>query len=212
MKNIHLIPTDKPSRLHLGNSGLVLCDLNFSKNTINGQHIYITSDEEIKERDWVFNFEYDYIVQYDSKKHDDKFWYKKIILTTDQDLIQNGIQTIDDTFLEWFVKNPSCEFVDQRLIWNADKLTSTYKIIIPQEEPKQETIEEAAERNCESAMYPYKDIEKLMFKKGAEWQADRMYSKEDMKQFAEWLIKVNFNYTSNITDMLLTWKEQFKKK
>jgi hypothetical protein len=43
-------------------------------------------------------------------------------------------------------------------------------------------------------------------------QQNRMYSEEDMKQFAEWLIKVNFNYTSNTTDVFLIWKKQFKKK
>ena len=37
---------------------------------------------------------------------------KKIIITTDQDLIKDGVQAIDDEFLEWFVKNPSCESVD----------------------------------------------------------------------------------------------------
>ena len=41
---------------------------------------------------------------------------------------------------------------------------------------------------------------------------ERMYSEEDMKQFAEWLIKINFNYTSNISDIFLVWKKQFKKK
>jgi pullulanase/glycogen debranching enzyme len=41
---------------------------------------------------------------------------------------------------------------------------------------------------------------------------ERMYSEEDMKQFAEWLIKVNFNYTSNISDVFLIWEKQFKKK
>jgi ssDNA-binding Zn-finger/Zn-ribbon topoisomerase 1 len=37
---------------------------------------------------------------------------KKIILTTDQGLIKNGVQSIENDFLEWFVQNPSCEWVD----------------------------------------------------------------------------------------------------
>jgi hypothetical protein len=36
----------------------------------------------------------------------------KIILTTDPNLIKEGVQAIDDEFLEWFVKNPSCEEVE----------------------------------------------------------------------------------------------------
>jgi hypothetical protein len=161
MKNIHLIPTDKPSRLHLGNSGLVLCDLNFGKNTINGQHIYITSDEEIKEGDWVLGDFPDKPIGKVISKYGEEFTAqslngdkyglaqydsKKIILTTDQDLIKDGVQAIDDEFLEWFVKNPSCEEVEVakgKMKLNDDGQEygfpdmSKYKIIIPKEEPKQ---------------------------------------------------------------------------
>lgn len=144
MKNIHIHPTDQPSRL------VKIKDTFFLTSTddIPGgtfYNIYITSNEEIKEGDWVFNFEYDYIVQYDSKKHDDKFWYKKIILTTDPTLIADGVQAIHDEFLEWFVKNPTCEFVEVKEITTIPALQLgrpnghlMYKIIIPQEEPKQE--------------------------------------------------------------------------
>lgn len=77
-----------------------------------------------------------------------KDYYKKIILTTAQDLIKDGVQAIDDDFLDWFVKNPSCEEVevikqelntDYRSNW---KQKFYYKIIIPKEESKQETLEE----------------------------------------------------------------------
>jgi hypothetical protein len=144
MKNIHLIPTDKPSRLHLGNSGLVLCDFKFGKNTINGQNIYITSDEEIKEGDWVYHYASHKMFKYDGNGLCVEV--EKIILTTDQDLIKNGVQAIDDEFLEWFVKNPSCEEVEVErgfltfTGWVKSKETVPknlirYKIIIPQEEP-----------------------------------------------------------------------------
>jgi hypothetical protein len=151
MKNIHLIPTDKPSKLYLnGFQRLVLDDKieivydDYSKN----QHIYITSEEEIKEGDYVFasggfrfvktlnkdrarTFKDDGIV---SKQNPSSSChlsnYKKIILTTDQDLINDGVQVIDDEFLEWFVKNPSCEEVE---VVGDD---CYYEIIIPLEEPK----------------------------------------------------------------------------
>jgi hypothetical protein len=67
---------------------------------------------------------------------------KKIILTTDPDLIKDGVQSIDDEFLEWFVKNPSCEEVEVADLWK-EKNSSThdsYQIIIPQEEPKQKKL------------------------------------------------------------------------
>jgi hypothetical protein len=66
---------------------------------------------------------------------------KKIILTTDQDLFNDGIQSIDKEFLEWFVKNPSRESVEVEKVEGryVDFHTPiSYKIIIPQEEPKQE--------------------------------------------------------------------------
>jgi hypothetical protein len=66
-------------------------------------------------------------------------------MTTDPDLIAEGVQPIDNEFLEWFVKNPSCESI--KVVHKFDEdwseesgafEISYYKIIIPQEEPKQE--------------------------------------------------------------------------
>ena len=37
---------------------------------------------------------------------------KRLYLTTDPDLVKDGIQGIDDEFLEWFGKNPSCDFIE----------------------------------------------------------------------------------------------------
>jgi hypothetical protein len=52
MKNIHILPTDQPSRLHLwtdeNGMRLALCELEYS-HTRNTQNLYITSSEEIKE-------------------------------------------------------------------------------------------------------------------------------------------------------------------
>jgi hypothetical protein len=127
MKNIHLIKTDNPSRLHLGKSGLVLCDLVFNPTTINSQNIYITDNSEIKEGDWVLGdfpdnpigkviskYGQEFTAQsLNGNKHGlTEYDSKKIILTTDDQLIQNGVQAIDDEFLQWFVKNPSCERVE----------------------------------------------------------------------------------------------------
>ena len=105
------------------------------------QNIYITSDEEIKVGDWMIrgneqstlvtpNFFWDFRVR-----------YYKIILTTDQDLINDGVQAIDDEFLEWFVKNPNCEEVEvvlDDLCFISSNYEKNYKIMIPKEEPKQE--------------------------------------------------------------------------
>jgi hypothetical protein len=66
---------------------------------------------------------------------------RKIILTTDGDLIKDGVQSIDDEFLEWFVKNPSCEEAKVEIteisciipnFGDVDK----YRIAIPKQESK----------------------------------------------------------------------------
>ena len=120
MKNIHILSTSKPSVLILrqdgklfftGYGGQLGKEHGLIKDT--PQNIYITSDEEIKDGDWMIrgneqptlvtpNFFWDFGVR-----------YYKIILTTDQDLIKNGVQAIDDAFLEWFCsKNGKVDFVE----------------------------------------------------------------------------------------------------
>lgn len=126
MKNIHLIPTDKPSRLYLGDNGnfvfgMMQNSVRSKNDSFTNQNIYITSDEEIKEGEYgidirdskVFKCErtlsnyYEFgVLQFQ------KSYCKKIILTTDPPLIESGVQSIDNEFLEWFVKNSSCEFVE----------------------------------------------------------------------------------------------------
>ncbi len=62
-----------------------------------------------------------------------------IILTTNKSLIKDGVQSIDEEFLKWVVKNPSCESVEVKsLLSNNGNVFFGYKIIIPKEESKQE--------------------------------------------------------------------------
>jgi hypothetical protein len=151
MKNIHVLATHKPSRLaYYGTSkslSLYEGTVNFKAFEINPQYIYITNDEELKEGDYYLSFSKSIIkntIKYGEigkSKTDMDFsldYVKKIILTTDVDLIKDGVQAIDDEFLEWFVKNPSCEeikvFKDERLEEEQD--FHFYELIIPKEEPK----------------------------------------------------------------------------
>ena len=184
MKNIHILPTQKPSRLYKVNS---ISKLDWSTSCLQqvdgatNQNICITSDEEIKEGTivkipcgvgkvkelhWKYgNDNPSYIIedlfvyklrygqkegelQTNSFRHED---VKKIILTTDQDLIADGVWGIEDGFLEWFVKNPSCEFVRVGLeIWNDGNHNPI--IIIPKEEPKQ-SVEEYTQQGLEKYAY-----------------------------------------------------------
>lgn len=197
MKNIHILPTDKPI-----------------------QNIYITSDEEIKEGDWYLviggiGLE----VNTCHKSNGDtpiNNWLKKIILTTDPKLIKDGVQAIDDEFLEWFVKNPSCEEieVDYDLIITQDKPLIQhqgskpivvphrigYKIIIPKEEPKQikcycgHTIT----CDCSPQEEPKQETHICKWCKAETWQSDdECYAKQEtLEEAAE-------NYVRNESDATL---------
>jgi hypothetical protein len=118
MKNIHLIATDKPSRLALQLDCKPSYNLQLSKIaydwTFNWQkqNIYINSDEEIKEGDWCICEYSDGGVSVNTYKDSSGINKYKIVLTTDQDLIKDGVQSIDDEFLEWFVRNPSIDEVE----------------------------------------------------------------------------------------------------
>jgi hypothetical protein len=157
MKNIHVVPTDKPSRLLIDTIENKLYHQPILHNkTVNvlTQNIYITNDEEIKVGDWYYlprtNGVYKCNEDPTELNLERRLGISKVILTTDQSL--DGVQAIDDEFLEWFVKNPSCEWVEVKKGYlgmggfvetneplSKDKIE--YKIIIPKEEPKQELPE-----------------------------------------------------------------------
>jgi DNA-dependent RNA polymerase auxiliary subunit epsilon len=143
IKNIHVISTDKPSRVFITKDEGLGFDNQMLGNTeldCQNQNIYITSDEEIKEGDWFYDLDTKYVKIKQSWENSHLYFNgKKIILTTDQDLIKDGVQAIDDEFLEWFVKNPSCEKVEvvSAKTIPAFQLTGNghcwWKIIIPKE-------------------------------------------------------------------------------
>jgi len=257
MKNIHVLPTDKPSNLIHNVLGYGIINDEFTKSDLEliqaeFQNIYITSNKGIKEGNWCLELQTGKIFRAGlSVGTDYEDLFKKIILTDNKDLIKDGVQSIDDEFLEWFVKNPSCERVevekyhgintsisevnyiagDGSLSWQGKNDLRDYKIIIPKEEPnpltvgkefyesadknitvyRQETLEEAAENY--SQKYSQKVGRKYGYMDGAEWQAERMYSEEEV---IELLNKREdcINQTSSILDYTSAkeWFEQFKKK
>ena len=184
MKNIHILPTEIPGRFSLkSNGGYCLSNYSYPDSpNFKNQNIYITSDEEIKEGDWyittldneIYKADRSTIIfMNDANKSPDTTYrntHFKIILTTDKDLIKDGVQEIDDEFLEWFVENPNRNFVRSLKVPYFDESSHSYVLIIPKEEDfelvsigeetvkltiqmmqdkeeiKQETIEQAAER------------------------------------------------------------------
>ena len=180
MKNIHILPTDKPSKLWFNLKGKLVVDtVNCLYEDIQCQNIYITSDEEIKEGvdqwylDKVLNEPYNSGgAQYASKQD-------VIILTTDQDLIKDGVQAIDDEFLEWFVKNPSCEYIKTEK-WLDDEGAVFYSREIPKEEPKDKCCEDVTGfylgTTCPKCNKPFRSIVKKPKQETLEEAAERLYS------------------------------------
>jgi hypothetical protein len=206
MKNIHILPTDKPSRFYstartlTKKRGYAFGEhyIPNTRNMFSNHNIYITSDEEIKRyREYYLDIDTNEV----KTSFENMGIYlsneKKIVLTTDQDLIKDGVEPIPDDFLEWFVKNPSCEEVE--IINTFDYIKkgyvshSGYKIQITkeeakqgtmseaikkvindklQEEPKQETLEEIVNK---LSIKEAKDLD--LFLKGIEWQKEQNKNK-----------------------------------
>jgi hypothetical protein len=181
MKNIHLIPTDKPSKLQKTKHDNFFLSFRVDLFTdCTSQHIYITNDDEIKKGDWYYDInDNESLFPIYQRSQDPKFYSgcKKIILTTDLYLIKNGVQAIDNAFLEWFAKNRSCERVSIKEEDYSQKCREcgetvkrgyncakgcfmksgnfiptdkniNYKIIIPKEEPKQEPCDNCNNDVC----------------------------------------------------------------
>jgi hypothetical protein len=228
MKNIHVIQTDKPSRL-IYNDANQLCyqsNKSFKNDRKNRKkfNIYITSDDEIKEGDWVLCGGISLLKVKKERTYDaiklvnNDFETKKIILTTDQDLIKDGVQAIDYEFLEWFVKNPSCDEVEVlfacRGIDGLKGLIGEYKIIIPKEEPKEEPRILTVEA-FNKAKISYKELPKFGTKEfndlssayfGGKPKQKIMYSETEVLQ-----LLLRLQQTESY-DNLYNWFEQFKKK
>jgi hypothetical protein len=274
MKNVHLLPTDKLIK----SAGDLVKDKYgsihiFTKNdgkeygkTTTKLNIYITDNSEIKEGNYVvvdcseIEIEevrlvigyYNEQFLFDDRGQIHMDYSKKIILTTDQDLINDGVQPIDDEFLEWFVKNPSCEFVETQcsgrnciedfgctkegcngvepleIIIPQEELKQEYvkctcansleysncgkkcERILDEQEPKQETIEETYlnqlidEANKEFTLD--RKLAKDVAVKYANWQAERMYSKEEV------IAIVEKSRETGLTAEYLLLTDQFKKK
>ena len=227
MKNIYLIPTEKASRLRIGNNGnfvfgMMQTYIQSRNDFYTNQHIYITSEDEIKEGDWFYLDDAQVISNYIDVQPVKEA--KKIILTTDPDLIADGVQSIDDEFLEWFVKNPSCEWVgvQYRYSFFAGQNLKHYKITIPQEEPKQETLEEAgiiAAGMCEHLDAREQAFFIAGFIESAKWQQEQdknKYSEEEVLEHLNHLIMMPSSKLDKFTNdeemVTMKWFEQFKKK
>ena len=173
-------------------------------------NIYITSDEKIKEGDWVYTSNKTIMlvtVKYSTESsfmignnNNEKSPYyiefcKKIILTTDKDLIKDGVQPISNEFLEWFVQNPSCEEVEIESWQTKGEWDLDYKIIIPKEETTAyhylsccRSIEE-----CHCGKYPKQELERGI-------TITHVGKEETLEEFAKEHYSYEYDEDTSITD------------
>lgn len=251
-KNLHMVPTEKPTGIFKSGDSLLFSIRYKVRTTHERFHIYITNDDEIKEGEWFIFYSkilgwptivykhlgldtHNFIKVYEDMSVDFTDC-KKIILTTDPDLIKAGVQSIDDEFLEWFVRNPECEEVEieqkdnwyihtgSGKYWEDEPVRMKrilnlgdyeYKIIIPRGEPKQEALEEAAKDFIENTMkFSFDSLEtrtqaNRMLKCaefGAKWQ------REQILEFLYLEITERRPYSSSrMCEVVIEFIEQFKK-
>jgi hypothetical protein len=230
MKNIHILPTQNEitSKLFKVSNELKLTRKYDFYNGAKYQNIYITSDKEIKEGDWVIKISSIYKGGGIAQKYSfidaqfEDIIFKKIILTTDPSL--DGVQAIDDDFLEWFVKNPNCEKIEIKTRYlhsyktgetfislsktpefssrnmQCIKIEPRYEIIIPQEEPKQE--------NC---CTPAGQIKRYVDCVGCDRKPKEMSKQTAVEWFNdEIIIHLNFDQRLYLKDILKQAKEMEK--
>jgi hypothetical protein len=183
MKNLHILPTDKPSRLHLWFDKLELSK-EFLEVKRNKQHIYITNDDFI-DNCWVLNTVSGKVFYNNTKLDLTLPFTKKIILTTDTQLIKDGVQAIDDDFLEWFVKNPKCEeveilegdFINGEYTFGKYRIGKMYYAEESKEEPNLETIAEIGKFAERKYLDRLNNFERCDFNdgvfEGVKWQKER---------------------------------------
>lgn len=170
MKNIFVLPTSGESRLHLANNKTIIKSLEPTgkSNLYNSVpvHIYITNNDDIKEGDWFIELDLkgtrssyankpylcdigntgNFILTKESGNFPFPENCRKIILAADPKLISDGVQSIDDDFLNWFVNN-SCEYVEVTSLdsklpkkevngYFTNETLEVYKIILPKKTPK----------------------------------------------------------------------------
>jgi hypothetical protein len=188
----------------------------------------ISNNENVDENCWIITD--GKLVQVSYLLSDEVAKGNKIILTTNKLLIKDGVQAIDDEFLQWYVKNPSCEFVEvsedyfkpSNMVYGHN--TEHYKIIIPKEEPKpihqqiidivggEDRFKEIAGIKPKQETFTYIEAakkEERIFN-STKWQQERMYSEEevlDLLNHRSFDLKFKKDVKTSSE-----WFEKFKKK
>ena len=211
MKNIFLKETDQETNLYKSDVGLFYTKDSYAWHWQSGrvnQFIYITNDEKIEDGNWVFqeclNMPHR-LIKTDAenvKVLNNLNKCKKIILTTDQDLIKDGVQQVSSSFLSFYAENqPDYVEIFETKVYNEalqDYAGSLYSYKFPRKEIKTEenVIDQWLEKSGNSEIMKqvereaelYQTINKIIdggknLPKGFEVAlevAEKLYTEEDL--------------------------------
>jgi hypothetical protein len=129
-RNVVMLPTNDKANLFINNiNSPLLYDNNSTLHRVllrgRYHHIYITSDEEIKEGDWCIQ-NGNYLCRITCNQDRTQQGLKKIIATTDN-------LTFDDGYNSWFIPSPSDGFI-KKFIERYNAGTPITKIMVEYEE------------------------------------------------------------------------------
>lgn len=247
MKNIFLKETDQESELYYNTHTNVY---GHSKNVLSmggwvvNQFIYITSDERnYKYGDYVFYIITNSIIEVTKTtaglfkwRGDDPNDFKKIILTNDPSLIEDGVQEVNSSFLSFYAENTP-DYVEVEK-WLDDEGKRFYSLdFSPKKELKTEEniidnwlenngnpeIMKKVEREAEELELQYyaenfsknhsiydsaKDDTEYGFINGAKWQAERMYSEEEVVALIH---RFNYDLVNSNIETFKEWFDEHKK-
>jgi hypothetical protein len=164
MKNIFLLPTDKPSYLFIiDKSKMFVPEAPYlSYSTVGGRvhktegsdiyrphFIYITNAEKFKKDEWVTDgIE---VIKASSKVVDaqglvNRRDWRKVALTNDTSLIEDGVQQVSSSFLSFYAENP----VDYVRVekWLDDEGKKFYSLNFPPKEIKTEEKCKGSFKDC----------------------------------------------------------------
>lgn len=141
-KNIYILTTDNLTRVHKDSELFISPKYQLSKSinsSVEGLNIYITSDDYIG-LSWYIDTDSNRVRK--GVIDDERYWkvrsdYKKIILTTDQDLIKEGVADLfkdNLTFIEYLIKHIDMQWAKViPLMSNNGRALFGYKVETPEE-------------------------------------------------------------------------------
>lgn len=220
-RNIHILDTNKPSRLYkiIGSYKLGLVQSDFLlEQTAGGTqncHVYITIDGRFTEGSYVTDGVE--VIKatpkiYDAQGLVNRRNWRKIIITSDADLIGDGVQEASEDLLEWIVSRPNEVSLPVRKKWKAwnNKNPDEYKTEIPKkccesgfvdyycknvskcsnsgDKKPGETLEEAIDSYYKreySTTIPNIGTCRDFARFGARWHADQLKSDEVIQKLEE---------------------------